>query len=151
MNSTDSTLEPTTQPSQYPTLQPTIQIDGSIGDIFSWYETLDKYEITLLFLIVVVICLVLFGLYCRACCKLRKQKKQIKSKTCMVTNPLVIAVNIAYYDEEPENCDEEMRDVYVEDLPVEYDYQSILRMCNKYNYDLYPTYHDENPKLRWSQ
>ena len=62
-----------------------------------------------------------------------------------IKRPLVISINIGIYNKNPSNPG--MTGIRVDDLPIETDYDNVKKLCNKFNYTLFP----KIAKYEWTQ
>ena len=70
------------------------------------------------------------------------QKRKNQGPQIIIKNAMVIMIAIGKYDEYPENQDEELDELYLNDLDIDMDIQhlSIIFGTDYLNYDVYPEY-----------
>eukprot|EP01084_Bolivina_argentea_P256589 432049_1 len=99
--------------------------------------------------IFIVLCLLCIFTYFYRKRKILEQEIQKQNQFAQtISHPLVCAVGVAFYDDEPENPGIE---VALDDLNgIDIDIQNIKLLCNTLNWDLYPKW-NECPKTEWTQ
>eukprot|EP01084_Bolivina_argentea_P282889 484352_1 len=118
--------------------------NGSLKSL-KWYEQNLLYIISGSILLFIASIILFYYLW-----RIKKLQQKIefqKKHTLIITNPLVVIIATAFYDYDTENPG--IKDIYLSDLNgIDIDVTNIKKMCDIYNYDLYPK---EIEKVFWTQ
>ena len=125
------TIDPTADPTLYPTRASTVAV----------FITKLSDEVIVISVLGPVLVILFFVLL--AWCYFRRKRKKDEAKTIWMKNPMIIAVVIAYYDEDNEDCEvhEQLKDLD----GIQQDYIDTYKLfVDTLNYTIFPHYDIDN-------
>ena len=145
-----TTLEPTREPTVEPTLEPTLEPTTKIISTITW----NPNDVNVTAIVIVVSMGGLLVILCMLLQFMRSRRRRAReSKEIYIKNPMIIAIYIGLYDENPINPD---INGYLDDLSgVDKDIQTTHKLfSDTLNYEIYPQYDISSwsyIKQRWTK